>query len=131
MEVREGRIWAKKQFFEIMGKALYNESRRILGATYVAHEIQNLLMWRCRMRYLIVVLLLLPSLAFAAQKEKYSLNCEDISGGQCKKACAESDTKVKQVEIMEGEKQGTIADVDCSTYGKDYSCCVDNGKIKK
>jgi hypothetical protein len=83
------------------------------------------------MRYLIVVFLLLPSLAFAGQKEKYSLKCEDISGGQCKKVCAESDTKVKQVEIMEGEKKGTIADVDCSASGKEYSCCVENEKMKK
>ncbi|MBP1699161.1 MAG: hypothetical protein H6Q41_4349 [Deltaproteobacteria bacterium] len=83
------------------------------------------------MRYLVFVLLLLPSLVFAGQGEKYSLKCEDISGGQCKKACAESDTKVKRVEIMEGEKKGTIADVDCSTYGKDYSCCVEKGKIKE
>ena len=86
--------------------------------------------WRCRMRYLVFMLLLLPSLAFAGQGEKYSLKCEDISGGQCKKACMESDTKVKKVEIMEGEKKGTIADADCSTYGKDYSCCVEKDKIK-
>ena len=83
------------------------------------------------MRYLVVVLLLLPSLVFAAQKGKYSIKCEDISGGQCKKACAESDTRVKQVEIMEGDKQGTIADADCSAYGKDSLCCVEKEKIKK
>jgi len=83
------------------------------------------------MRYLMVMLLLLPSLALAVEGGKYSLKCEDISGGQCKKACAESDTKVKQVEIMEGEKKGTVADMDCSTHGKDHVCCVETGKIKK
>lgn len=83
------------------------------------------------MRYFVLMLLLLPSLSFAGQGEKYSLKCEDISGGQCKKACAESDTKVRQVEIMEGEKKGTIADVDCSASGKDNSCCVEKEKIKK
>ena len=83
------------------------------------------------MRYLVLMLLLLPSLAFAGQGEKYSLKCEDISGGQCKQACAESDTKVKRVEIMEGEKKGTTADVDCSASGKDYVCCVAKEKIKQ
>lgn len=83
------------------------------------------------MRYLVFMVLLLPLLAFAGEGEKYSLKCEDISGGQCKKACAESDTKVKKVEIMEGEKKGTVADIDCSASGKEYVCCVENAKIKK
>jgi len=83
------------------------------------------------MRYLVVMLLLLPSLTFAGQGEKYSLKCEDISGGHCKKACAENDTKVKQVEIMEGERKGTIAEVDCSAYGKDSHCCVEKEKIRE
>ena len=83
------------------------------------------------MRYLVFLLLLLPSLTFAGQGENFSLKCEDISGGQCKKACVESDTKVKRVEIMEGEKKGTVADKDCSASGKDYVCCVEKEKIKK
>jgi hypothetical protein len=83
------------------------------------------------MRYFIVVLMLFPVLAFAGQKAQYSLNCEDISGGQCKKTCSDSDTRVRQVEIMSGEKQGAIADVDCSKNGKEFKCCVDKEKIKK
>jgi len=83
------------------------------------------------MRYLIVVLLLFPTLVFAGQEAQYSLNCEYISGGHCKKACSDSDTRVRQVEIMGGEKQGSIADVDCSMYGKEFTCCVDKEKIKK
>jgi hypothetical protein len=75
--------------------------------------------------------MLFPALSFAGQKAQYSLNCEYISGGQCKKACSDSDTKVMQVEIMGGEKQGSIADVDCSKYGKEFKCCVDKEKIKK
>ena len=83
------------------------------------------------MRYLIVVLLLLPTLAFAAEKEKYSLKCELISGGHCKQTCSENDVKVKQVEAMGGEKKGTIADVDCKEQGKDYLCCVEKDKLMK
>jgi hypothetical protein len=117
--------------FEITGKALYNRTKEFQGRLALPHETQKNILWRCKMRYLVVMLLLLPSLALAGQGEKYSLKCEDISGGQCKKACAESDTKVKQVEIMEGEKKGTIADVDCSANGKGYVCCVEKDKIKK
>ncbi len=83
------------------------------------------------MRYLIVVLLLFPTLAFAAQEAQYTLNCEYISGGQCKKACSDSDTRVRQVEILGGEKQGSIADLNCSMYGKEFMCCVDKAKITK
>jgi hypothetical protein len=83
------------------------------------------------MRYLIVVLMLLPALASAGQKAQYSLDCENISGGQCKKVCSDSDQRVRQVEIMGGEQKGSIADVDCSKYGKEFKCCVDKEKIKK
>ena len=83
------------------------------------------------MRYLIVVLLLFPALAFAAQEAQYSLDCEYISGGQCKKTFSKSDTRIRQVEIMGGEKQGSIADVECSKHGKEFKCCVDKEKITK
>ena len=83
------------------------------------------------MRYLIVILLLLPTLALAAEKEKYSLKCELISGGHCKKTCSESDVKLKQVEAMGGERKGAIADVFCNEYGKDYLCCVEKDKLMK
>jgi len=83
------------------------------------------------MRYLLVVLLLLPTLALAAEKAEYSLKCDYISGGHCKKSCSESDVKVKQVEAMGGERQGTIADVDCTEHGKDYLCCVEKDKLKE
>lgn len=81
------------------------------------------------MRYLIVALLLLPTLVLAAEEAEYSLKCEYISGGQCKKTCSESDVKVRQVEAMGGEKMGTIADVDCNEHGKDYVCCVEKNKL--
>ena len=83
------------------------------------------------MRYLIVGLLLLPTLALAAEKAEYSLKCEYISGGYCKKTCSESDIKVKQVEAMGGEREGTIADLDCTEHGKDYLCCVEKDKLMK
>jgi hypothetical protein len=83
------------------------------------------------MRFLIVALLLLPTLALAAGKEKYSLKCELIAGGHCKKTCAESDVKLKQVEAMGGEKKGIIADVVCNEQGKDYLCCVEKDKLMK
>jgi hypothetical protein len=83
------------------------------------------------MRYLIVILLLLPTLAWAAEKEKYSLKCELISGGHCKKTCPESDVKLRQVEALGGERKGTIADVVCNEYGKDYLCCVEKDKLMK
>jgi len=83
------------------------------------------------MRYLIVALLLLPTFALAAEKAEYSLKCEYISGGYCKKTCSESDIKVKQVEAMGGEREGTIADLDCTEHGKDYLCCVEKDKLMK
>jgi len=83
------------------------------------------------MRYLIVALLLLPTLALATEKAEYSLKCEYISGGHCKKTCSESDVRVKQVEAMGGERQGTIADVECDEHGKDYLCCVEKDKLMK
>jgi hypothetical protein len=83
------------------------------------------------MRYLIVSLLLLPTLALAAEKDKYSLKCELISGGHCKKTCSESDVKIKQVQSMGGEKKGVIADVVCNEYGKNYLCCVEKDKLMK
>jgi hypothetical protein len=84
------------------------------------------------MRYLIVVLMLLfPSLVFAAQEAQYTLDCELISGAQCKAKCSESDVMVRQVEIMGGEKQGSVADLDCSKYGKEFKCCVDKSKMKE
>ncbi len=82
------------------------------------------------MRYLIVVLLsLFPALVFAAEKAEYNLNCELVSGAQCKEKCSENDVMVKQVEAMGGEKKGAIADLDCSSKGKDFKCCVDKTKI--
>jgi len=81
------------------------------------------------MRYLIVALFLLPTFALAAEKVEYSLNCEYISGADCKKTCSESEVKVKQVEVMGGEKKGAIADVDCSEQGKDSICCVEKDKL--
>ena len=83
------------------------------------------------MRYLIVVLLLLPTLALAAEKVEYSLKCEYISGGHCKETCSESDVRVKQVEAMGGERKGTIADADCSEQGKNHLCCVEKDKLMK
>jgi hypothetical protein len=83
------------------------------------------------MRYLIVILLLLPTLALAGEKEKYSFKCELISGGHCKKTCSEGDVKLKQVEAMGGERKGTIADVVCNESGKDYICCVEKDKLMK
>ena len=84
------------------------------------------------MRYLIVVLLLLfPAVVFAAEKVQYTLNCEYISGAQCKKTCSESDVMVRQVEIMGGEKKGSMADLDCSKQGKELKCCVDKKKMTK
>ncbi len=81
------------------------------------------------MRYLIVVLvLLLPAMVFAAEKSEYILNCELISGGQCKEKCSESDVMVKQVEALGGEKKGALADAVCP-QGKELKCCVDKGKI--
>lgn len=82
------------------------------------------------MRYLIVVLLLLfPTLVFAAEEAQYTLNCELISGAKCKEKCSGNDVWVRQVEAMGGVKQGTIADADCSKYGKEFKCCVDKAKI--
>ncbi len=84
------------------------------------------------MRYLIVVLLLLfPALVFAAEEAQYTLNCELITGAQCKEKCSETDVMVKQVERMGGEKKGAIVDLDCSKKGKDFKCCVDKSKIKE
>jgi len=83
------------------------------------------------MRYLVVALLLLPTLALAVEKVEYSLKCEYISGGHCKKTCSESDVRVKQVEAMGGEKIGTIADVDCNEHDKDNLCCVEKDKLKE
>ena len=87
------------------------------------------------MRYLMAVallfLLLLPVLVLAGQKAEYLLDCEYISGGQCKKTCSEEETRVRQVEIMAGEKQGSIADVYCGKDDKELKCCVYKGKITK
>jgi len=83
------------------------------------------------MRYLLVALLLFPTLALAVEKVEYTLKCEYISGGHCKKACSESDVRVKQVEAMEGEKKGVIADVECDEQGKGYLCCVEKDKLRK
>ena len=83
------------------------------------------------MRYLIVALLLFPAFALAAEKVEYSLKCEYISGGHCKAACSEGDVKVKQVEVMGGEKKGAVADVDCGEQGKDNLCCVEKDKLIK
>jgi len=83
------------------------------------------------MRYLIIALFLLPTFALAVEKVEYSLNCEYISGGHCKKACSESDVKVKQVEVLGGDKKGAIADVDCGEQGKDSICCVEKDKLIK
>ena len=83
------------------------------------------------MRYLMVALLLFPTFALAAEKVEYSLNCEYISGGHCKRTCSESEVKVRQVEVMGGEKKGAIADVDCSEQGKGYLCCVEKDKLIK
>jgi len=69
--------------------------------------------------------------AVAGQKGKYAVKCEDIRGGQCKQACAESDKKINRIEIAEGDQKGIIANTDCSSYGKDYICCVEKDKIKK
>ncbi len=69
--------------------------------------------------------------AVAGQKVKYGVKCEDIIGGQCKQACAETDKRVYRIEIAEGEQKGIIADTDCSSFGKDYICCVEKDKIKK
>ncbi len=82
------------------------------------------------MRYVIVVLLLLfPTLVFAAEQAEYTLNCELITGAQCKEKCSDNDVMVKQVEALGGEKKGAIADLDCSKKGKDLKCCVDKAKI--
>ena len=83
------------------------------------------------MSYLLVALLLFPTFALAAEKAEYFLKCEYISGGHCKTTCSESDVKVKQVEVMGGEKKGAIADVDCSEQGKDHLCCVEKDKLMK
>jgi len=83
------------------------------------------------MRYLVVVLVLIPALTFAGQKGKYLVNCEDISGGQCKKECSEGEKAVKKIEIGEGDQKGIIAGVDCSSAGKGFVCCVEKKKIKE
>jgi len=83
------------------------------------------------MRYLLVALLLFPTFVLAAEKVEYTLKCEYISGGHCKETCLESDVRVKQVEVMEGEKKGAIADVECDEYGKGYPCCVEKDKLIK
>jgi hypothetical protein len=84
------------------------------------------------MRYLIVVsILLFPALVFAAEEAQYTLNCELISGAQCKEKCSESEVLVRQVEALGGEKQGSTADLDCSKYGKNFKCCVDKSKMKE
>ncbi|MGE5239947.1 MAG: hypothetical protein ACM3ON_14225 [Chloroflexota bacterium] len=83
------------------------------------------------MRYLIVCLLLVPSLVFAAQKGKYAVKCEDISGGECKKECSADEKKIKQIQISEGEQGGKVAVVDCSESGKEFVCCVEKKKIKE
>jgi hypothetical protein len=71
------------------------------------------------------------SKAVGGQKRKYIVKCEDISGGQCRKECSESDKMIKRIQIAEGEQKGIIADTDCSSFGKDYICCVEKDKIKK
>lgn len=83
------------------------------------------------MRYLVVVFVLLPVLAFAAQNAEYTLDCELIAGAQCKKACAENETVLKQVDILGGELQGKVSDIVCTKQGKNLKCCVDKAKIKK
>ncbi len=69
--------------------------------------------------------------AVKGQKVKYGVKCEDIRGGQCKQACAESDKRIYRIEIAEGDQKGIIADTDCSSYGKDSMCCVEKDKIAK
>jgi hypothetical protein len=71
------------------------------------------------------------SKAVAGQKGKYAVKCEDIRGGQCKQACAESEKRINRIKIAEGDQKGIIAVTDCSSYGKDYICCVEKDKIKK
>jgi hypothetical protein len=71
------------------------------------------------------------SKAVRGHKRKYIVKCEDISGGQCKKECSESDKRIKGIQIAEGEQKGIIADTDCSSLGKDYIFCVEKDKIKK
>ena len=83
------------------------------------------------MRYLIIVLALFPVLAFAGQEAQYTLNCERILGGQCKKTCSATDARVRQVEIISGEKQGSVVDLDCSEHGKEFKCCVEKEKMTK
>jgi hypothetical protein len=68
--------------------------------------------------------------AVAGQKGKYVVKCEDIRGGQCKRDCSENDKRINQIQIAEGEQKGIKADTDCSSYGKDYICCVEKDKIK-
>ena len=85
------------------------------------------------MRYLIIILalVLIPMVALAGKTAKYLVTCEAISGGQCKKECSEGDKAIKQIEIAEGEQKGEVADVDCSTSGKGFVCCVEKKMIKE
>ncbi len=90
------------------------------------------------MRYLIIILALvfIPTVALAGKTTKgktakYLVTCEAISGGQCKKECSEGEKAIKQIEIGEGEQKGEVADVDCSTSGKGFVCCVEKKAIKE
>ncbi len=90
------------------------------------------------MRYLLILvaLVLIPTVALAGnttkgRTAKYLVTCEVISGGQCKKECSQGEKAIKQIEIAEGEQKGEVADVDCSTSGKDFVCCVEKKEIKE
>ena len=90
------------------------------------------------MRYVIIILVLvfIPTVALAektakGKTAKYLVTCEAISGGQCKKECSEGEKAIKQIEIGEGEQKGEVADVDCSTSGKGFVCCVEKKAIKE
>jgi hypothetical protein len=90
------------------------------------------------MRFLLIILalVLIPTAASAGKAAKgktakYLVTCEAISGGQCKKECSTGEKAIRQIEIAEGDQKGEVADLDCSTSGKDFVCCVEKKDIKE